>query len=366
MNQQACIPVLNRILAASVLLFLFISHAPAQEKPDNAAIRELIDEKFEALDHRLDQIQKQVDDILWYEKVGDVADIDKVFHVGPPPARVKNPTAMGATNPVKFWSYIFIPKSLDRNKKVPLIILPHGGVHADFTTYHAHIIREMIAQGYVVIAPEYRGSTGYGEGFYKQIDYGGLEVDDVDACREYMIENYDFIDAGRVGIVGWSHGGLIALMDIFKHPKDYAVAFAGVPVSDLITRLGYWGEEYAKEFSADYHIGKTVHEDVEEYKRRSPVWHVNELNTPLLIHTNTNDDDVYELEVEGLIRALKAAGKKFEYEIFKDAPGGHSFDRIDTKLAKQIRVKIYKFLAEYLHPAHPITSVAGITKVGYR
>ncbi len=366
MKHAARSSVLRPVIAAAALTLLFVRPLAAQEKPGDAATRELIDQKFEALDHRLDELEKAVDDELWYDKVGDVALIDKVFHVGPPPAKVKNPTAVGARNPVKFWSYIFIPRSIDRSKKHPLIILPHGGVHADFTTYHAHIIREMMAQGYVVIAPEYRGSTGYGEGFYKLIDYGGLEVDDVDACREYMLENYDYIDAGRVGIVGWSHGGLIALMDIFKHPKDYAVAFAGVPVSDLVTRLGYWGEDYAKEFSADYHIGKTVHEDVEEYKRRSPVWHVKELQTPLLIHTNTNDDDVYELEVEGLIRALKAEGKKFEYEIFKDAPGGHSFDRIDTKLAKQIRIKIYKFLAEYLHPAHPITSMAEIMKAGYR
>jgi dienelactone hydrolase len=85
-----------------------------------------------------------------------------------------------------------------------------------------------------------------------------------------------------------------------------------------------------------------------------------------LIHTNTNDDDVNVLEVEHLIRALKAAGKKFEYEIFKDAPGGHSFDRIDTKLAKETRMKIYKFLANYLKPPFPFKSVQDLEKAAYR
>ena len=84
------------------------------------------------------------------------------------------------------------------------------------------------------------------------------------------------------------------------------------------------------------------------------------------IHTNTNDDDVNVLEVEHLIEALKAAGKKFDYEIFKDAPGGHSFDRIDTKLAKQTRLKIYKFLAGYLKPPSPFKSVDDLEKTGYR
>lgn len=339
-------------------------NAFAQEKqPD---VTKLIDQKFESLRHRLDVLEKAVDDVLWHNKVGDVANIDKVFIVGPPPAKAKNPTAMGAKNPVKFWSYIFIPQKIDRSKKYPLLVLPHGGVHGNFGTYHTHIIRELMAQGYIVVAPEYRGSTGYGRGLYEQIDYGGLEVADNNEARNYMVENYDIVDKDRVGILGWSHGGLITLMDIFDHPDNYKVAFAGVPVSDLVARMGYYTDDYRALFSAPYHIGKTANEDVNEYRKRSPVNHVQKLKTPLLIHTNTNDDDVYVLEVEHLIEALKAAGKKFEYEIFKDIPGGHSFDRIDTKKAKEIRLKIYKFLGEYLKPLHPFKSVDDLTKAGYK
>jgi dipeptidyl aminopeptidase/acylaminoacyl peptidase len=245
-------------------------------------------------------------------------------------------------------------------------VLPHGGVHADFTTYHTHIIREMIAQGYIVVAPEYRGSTGYGKSFYERIDYGGLENDDVYASRNYMIENYDFVDGNRVGIIGWSHGGMIALMNIFEHPDDYQVAFAGVPVSDLVARMGYYDDEYRGLFSAEYHLGKTAQEDVEEYRRRSPVNHAEKLKTPLLIHTNTNDDDVNVLEVEHLIRALKAAGKKFEYEVFKDAPGGHSFDRIDIKAAKEIRLKIYRFIGDHLKPPKLFKSLDDLERAGYQ
>ena len=336
----------------------------AQEK--ERSVNDAIEKKFEALDHRLDQLAKAIDDIQWYNKVGDVANIEKVFIVGPPSAKIPNPTAMGANNPVKFWTYVFIPIKIDRSKKNPLIVLPHGGVHADFTTYHTHIIRELMSQGYIVVAPEYRGSTGYGKSFYEKIDYGGLEVEDNNAARAWMIENYDFVDKDRVGAIGWSHGGLITLMDIFEHPQDYKVAFAGVPVSDLIQRMGSHGESYEKEFSAKYHIGKTVTQDVNEYRKRSPVTHVEKLQTPLLIHTNTNDDDVYVLEVEHLIEALKAAGKKFDYEIFKDAPGGHSFDRIDTKLAKETRLKIYKFLAGYLNPPSPFKSLKELEKAGYK
>jgi len=86
---------------------------------------------------------------------------------------------------------------------------------------------------------------------------------------------------------------------------------------------------------------------------------------PLLIHTNTNDDDVNVLEVESLIRALKAADKKFEYEIFKDIPGGHSFDRIDPKQSREIRLKIWTFIARYLNPPTPVKSLKDMEKAAY-
>ena len=320
----------------------------------------------ENLEHRLDVLEKNIDDLMWFQKVGDVAFIDKVFMTGPPKWKETDTTDPAFGNPVKFWSYVFIPKDIDFNKKYPLIVFPHSGVHANFSTYYSHIVKELLAQQYIVVSAEYRGSTGYGKSHYEKIDYGGLEIDDVDSSRKYMLDNYEFIDSERVGIVGWSHGGLISLMSIFNYPENYKVAFAGVPVSDLITRLNYMDEEYRKLYSADYHIGQTVQENPEEYKRRSPAWNVEKLQTPLLIHTNTNDEDVRFIEVEVLLNALKAANKDFEYQIFKDLPGGHSFDRQDTMLALSIRLKIYKFLTEYLHPPRSLKSVEELRKLLYR
>ena len=92
---------------------------------------------------------------------------------------------------------------------------------------------------------------------------------------------------------------------------------------------------------------------------------IKELKTPLLIHTNTNDDDVHVLEVETLIRALKAVDKKFEYEIFKDIPGGHSFDRIDPKQSREIRLRIWTFLAKYLNPPTPMKTLKDMEHAAY-
>ena len=171
------------------------------------------------------------------------------------------------------------------------------------------------------------------------------------AARAWMLENYAFLDAKRVGILGWSHGGMIALMNVFLHQGAYAVAYAGVPVSDLVARMGYKSDSYRRIF-AD-HIGKSAEDDVKEYLRRSPVTHAAKLETPLLVHSNTSDEDVNVLEVERLISALKAAGRRFEYKIYQDAAGGHHFNRIDTTLARESRQEVWRFLARYLTPAHP-------------
>ena len=304
----------------------------------------------------LDVVLKRADDVLWFMRLSDIADVDKIEYTSLPPAHASNPKAPGAVNPLIIHAYTFIPKNLDRSRKQPLITFAHQGIHANFDTSDLHVIRELLGQGYTIIASDYRGSTGYGRAFYEQIDYGGREVDDVYLGTQWMLETYSFLDPQRVGMMGWSHGGGITLMNIMEHPKTYAVAYAGVPVSDLVARMGYEPEAYRELYSAPYHIGKTVREDIEEYRRRSAVNHVKTLETPLLIHTNTADEDVNYLEVEHLIQALKAEGKKFEYKVYENAPGGHYFNRTDTKMARESRLEVYRFLASYLHPAKPLQS----------
>jgi acetyl esterase/lipase len=302
-----------------------------------------------------DILLKRMDDLMWYQKIGDIADIDKSEIGGAPNPHVRNKKAPGATNPLIIHVYTFIPKKLDRNKKQPLLVYVHQGVHQSLdTTIDAHQIRELLEQGYTIVSCDYRGSTGYGGGYYQDIDYGGLEVDDVYRSMQWMLAKYSYLDPKRVGIIGWSHGGLITLMNIFAHPHDYAVAYAGVPVSDLVARMGYETEGYRQIYSAPYHLGEDVHDDIAEYRKRSPVTHAKELDTPLLIHTNTNDEDVNYLEVEHLIQALTFEKKTFEYKVYQDAPGGHYFNRIDTPLALESRHDIYVFINKYLHPDNPV------------
>jgi dipeptidyl aminopeptidase/acylaminoacyl peptidase len=308
----------------------------------------------ESLNFVEQKLAKQINDQVWWQRLGDLAEVDRVRFTGPPPRLTNNPTAQGAGNPVIVTAYTFFPKKVPADTRLPLLVLVHGGVHSDFQPEHeGHAVRDLLEQGYAIIAPDYRGSTGYGRDYWELIDYGGLENDDVLAARNWMVEAHANVDPQRVGILGWSHGGMITLMNIFDHPADYKVAYAGVPVSDLVARMGYKDQGYRDLFSAPYHLGKPAADNVAEYKRRSPAWNAEKLQTPLLIHTTTNDEDVNVLEVEHLIQALKAAGKSFEYRVYTNAPGGHAFNRIDTKLARESREEIYRFLARHLNPPHP-------------
>lgn len=326
------------------------------EKIADRVLKKLvIDEaEYAPLAHMLAAVQKTADDVLWYHKVGDVAHIDKVKLTGPPSQYQPNPKAQGAGNRVTFTAYTFIPRSAEEDKKYPLIVLPHGGVHANFDSAASNVVRELVAQGYIVVAPEYRGSTGYGAQHYELIDYGGLESEDSYEARNFMVDNVELVDPDRVGIMGWSHGGMHTLFNVFTHPEAYQAAHASVPVSDVIARMGYKTQAYRNLFEAKYHIGKPAHEDYAEYKRRSPAWRVPEydadLHPPLLVHTTENDQDVNALEVQHIIKSLKEKHWDFEYKVYTPTPGAHGFSRLDTRFSKGVRGEIYEFLAKGLNP----------------
>lgn len=326
---------------ALALLLLLASAAAAQPAPD---VSQQLGGLSTRLQRSFEDTQRMVDDAMWYHRLGDVADIDKFEIASSKPRREKNATDINAGNMIILPVYVFAPKSL--RGKAPMLVFAHGGVHGRLTSNYAHIFREALERGFVIVSPEYRGSIGHGADLYNQIDYGGAEIDDTHDARNWAVENLPYVDADRVGIFGWSHGGFHALMNILTWPDDYNVAYAGVPVSDLVQRMGYTGQGYRDTF--EEFIGKQPEDNVMEYRRRSPVFHAEKLRTPLLIHTTTNDEDVHVMEVQHMIAALKAAGKKFEYRIYENAPGAHRFNRIDTKLAKQSRAEMWDFLARYL------------------
>jgi dipeptidyl aminopeptidase/acylaminoacyl peptidase len=249
-------------------------------------------------------------------------------------------------------AYLFTPKHSTRPR--PTILFVHGGVHGDFQLVHLEQVRALVRLGYIVLAPDYRGSTGYGRQFYEAIDYGGKEVDDVIAARAYLARNVSSADLNRLGIMGYSHGGFIALHAVLRHPEFFKVAVAHVPVADLPTRMRTHPEWYRQIFAAQPAFGGTLETNPKPYIERSPVAHARELRTPLLVHAADNDDDVFIIENHHLRDSMHVAGKDtaglYTYREWHDPPGGHSFGILDTPQGRESWAETVTFLAKYLKP----------------
>ena len=121
-------------------------------------------------------------------------------------------------------AFVFQPLTLRGAKGHPAIVWVHENIRGHLYEHYIPYIREATAKGYIVIAPEYRGSLGYGQAFYDAIDYGGTEVDDVVTAAEVLKAKYPQVDPARIGIMGWSHGGMITLLSIFRNPTLFKAA----------------------------------------------------------------------------------------------------------------------------------------------
>lgn len=229
-------------------------------------------------------------------------------------------------------AYLFQPLITGGAAAHAAMVWVHGGVHGNWDINMFPFVREAVERGYVIICPEYRGSTGYGQQHHLAIDYGGHEIDDVMSAVEYL-KALPHVDAERLGIMGWSHGGYIALFSVFREQTPFKAAAAMVPVTNLVFRLSYKGPAYQRLFATQRRIGGLPFEKRDVYIERSPLYHVDKLRTPLLVHVATNDTDVDFVENQQMVDALRSRKADFaETKVYVDPPpgasgGGHTFNR---------------------------------------
>ena len=283
-------------------------------------------------------VQKRYVDAMFAAVLGDEMIVRKVGYPAPD----------GLTIP----AYLFSPRDTALPASRPVILFVHGGIHGDFGLGHLGQVRDLVRRGYVIVAPEYRGSTGYGRHFYDLIDYGGMEVDDVVAAREFLAREVRWADLGRAAVMGYSHGGYISLFAVIRRPELFRAAVAHVPVADLPARMRTHPDWYQALFAAQPAYGGTLAENPRPYVERSPSSHARALRTPVLVHAADNDDDVFIIENRILRDSMVAAGKDtaglYTYREWHDPPGGHSFGVLDTPEGRESWRETLAFLARYL------------------
>lgn len=218
--------------------------------------------------------------------------------------------------------------------RVPAVIYAHGGQHGQFNSRSLPRVAELVRRGYVVLAPDYRSSSGYGQAFYDAADYGGREIDDMLAAGTFLAELPE-VDPGRIAILGLSHGGYNTLMALIRAPDQFAAGVDFFGPTDLVWRLTSTPEENPNAEPGDLAyfagmVGASLEEAPELYRARSPRFMADRIRTPLLILHGDKDRVVRLQESQWMAEALREAGNRnFAFHVIRDGEHGYPADRMD-------------------------------------
>jgi dipeptidyl aminopeptidase/acylaminoacyl peptidase len=211
-------------------------------------------------------------------------------------------------------AWLLVPKNLDRSRKHPAIVWIHGdGVNQNYDGWHVQrnyavyysFHQYLLQKGYVVIAPDYRGSIGYGRAWREGVhmDVGGNDAKDAWMAANYL-KTLGYVDSERVGVWGLSYGGFFTLIAVTDQPKLFRAA---VDVAGVVDYAMYYEDPYHGGWTAS-RIG-TPEEHPDVYARASPLSHVDRLERPLLVLHGTSDVNVPYLHSVRLIDELMKKGK---------------------------------------------------------
>lgn len=225
------------------------------------------------------------------------------------PQFVTYPGADG--QPVPGW--LFVPKNLDGTKH-PAIIWVHGdGVNQNYDGWHVErnyavyysFHQYLLQEGYVVFAPDYRGSIGYGRDWRTGVymDAGGKDAKDAWMAATYL-KTLSYVDAERIGIWGLSYGGFFTLIAMTNQPRMFR---AGVDVAGVVDYSMYYTDPYHGDWTVS-RIG-TPEQNPQIYRQASPISHIDRLERPLLVLHGTADVNVPFLESVWLIDEALKKGK---------------------------------------------------------
>lgn len=246
---------------------------------------------------------------------------------------------------VKIRSYVLFPPEYQEGKIYPLIVMPHGGPHSrDYADYD-DFAQFIATRGYIVIQPNFRGSTGYGKAFEEAgfHQWGGIMQDDLEDAVDFMVRK-GYADKSKVCIVGLSYGGYAALMGVIKTPQLYECAVSINGVTDLVEMIDYDNDKFEDDQELLDRIVEAIG-DIEKDKKslisNSPLRQVDKIFKPLLIIAGKDDKIVPVEHSEDLIDKLENLDKYVESLLIKDT--GHNIFR-----HHEDQEKIYQLVDDFL------------------
>jgi len=240
---------------------------------------------------------------------------------------------------------VYVPFNLPRNGEHPAIVLVHGGPAAQTRNNFNRFVQYMANQGYLVIAPNYRGSTGYGKDFQQAnfFDMGGGDLQDVLAAADW-IQQTGYVDPKKLILMGGSYGGYLTMMGVTKAPELWAAGVPIVPFVNWFTEIQNEDpelREYDLATMGDPVKNKTLYED------RSPINFVNQIKAPLYLLAGGNDPRCPKSEAQQVVDAAKKRGGVVEYKVYENE--GHGFAKVENQIDAYRRVA--DFVKAHVPPA---------------
>jgi dipeptidyl aminopeptidase/acylaminoacyl peptidase len=251
------------------------------------------------------------------------------------PELVRYPTFDGREVPA--WLY----RPRGTSGRSPVLLSIHGGPEAQerpgsptgFSLY-----QYLLSRGIGVLAPNIRGSSGYGKTYQSLIhrDWGGAELRDIEAGAQY-VRSLDWVDPHRLAVYGGSFGGFATLSAMTRLPQYWACGVDIVGPANLVTfvrAVPPWWRRMMKKWVGD------PDEDRDLLVERSPITYVDGVRAPLMVLQGANDPRVVRPESDQLVERLRELGRDVEYHVFEDE--GHGF----AKRANQLRA--YRLIGDFL------------------
>ncbi len=242
-------------------------------------------------------------------------------------------------------AFVYVPYNLPRNGEHPAIVYVHDGPTSQTVNTFNRFIQYAANQGYLVIAPNYRGSTGYGREFQQAnlFDMGGGDLQDVLAAADW-IKQTGYVDPKKVVLMGGSYGGYLTMMGVTKAPEMWAAGIPIVPFVNWFTEIQ--NEDPVLQQSDLATMGDPV-KNKALYEDRSPINFIDRIKAPLYLLAGGNDPRCPKTEAQQVVNALKKRSGVAEYKVYDDE--GHGFARVENQIDAYKRVA--DFLKAHVPPA---------------